>query len=114
MHKYKKAGRQLKHLLGTIFVSYPSHFVHITIDLDKKFILTKDPSGINELMQASVSKIHMFVAKAIGIGYQFVINEKKEEEVYFGQADMQSEKFVEKLLRHYKEIKISHHIHSLT
>ena len=40
--------------------------------------------------------IRMFVAKAIGLGYQFVMNEKKEEDVYFGQADMQSEKFVKK------------------
>ena len=57
--------------------------------------------GKNEIMQKSVSKICMFVAKAIGLGYQFVMNEKKEEEVYFGQADMQI-KFVEKDLQKLK------------
>ena len=76
-------------------MSYPGHFVHITIDLDKKFILTKDPSGVNVSMQTSVSNICKVVAKAIGIGYQIVMDDKEEEEVYFGQADTQS-KFVEK------------------
>ena len=45
-------------------------------------------------MQASVSNIRIFVAKAIGLGYQFVMNDKKQEEVYFGQADMQRKSFV--------------------
>ena len=44
-------------------------------------------------MQASVSNIRMYVAKAIGIGYQFVMDDKKEEEVYFCQEDMQRKKF---------------------
>ena len=61
MHKNKKAGHHLKNLLGTIFLSYPAHFVHIAIDLDKKFILTKDPLGVNEAMQASVSNICMLI-----------------------------------------------------
>lgn len=47
MHKYKKAGHQLKHLLWTIFVTRPGHFDHIAIDMENKFILTKYPLGVN-------------------------------------------------------------------
>ena len=77
-------------------MSYPSHYVHIVIDLENKFILTKDPMEINPSMQKSVSMISMFVAKAIGLGYKFVMDNKKDEEVYFGQADMLNENFVDK------------------
>ena len=37
----------------------------------------------------------MVVVKAIGIGYQIMMDDKEEEEVYFGQADMQN-KFIKK------------------
>ena len=104
MHKYKEAGQKLKHLVGTIFVSNPGHFVHITIDLEKKFILTRDPLGVNEAMQSSVNNIRQVVAKAIGIGYQIVMDDKEEEEVYFGDADMQS-KFVEREVNKLKKDK---------
>ena len=46
-----------------------------------------------------MSKIRMFVAKAIGVGYKFVMDDKKEEEVYFFHSDMLNENFV------YKEVK---------
>ena len=95
MHKYMDEGCQLKQILGTIFLSYPFHYVHIIIDLEKKIIITKELMGINKSMQNSVSKICMFVAKDIGVEYKFVMDDKKEEEVYFGQSYMK-EKFVEK------------------
>ena len=91
--------------IGDNFFSYPSHYVHIVIDLEKKFIITKDPMGINKSMQKSVSKIRMFVAKAFGIGYKFVMDDKKEEEIYFGQADMQRKKFVENEVKTLKKNK---------
>ena len=105
MRKYKDTGCKLKHILGTIFVSNPPHYGHIAIDLQKKFIFTKDPMGISEIMQASVSKICMFVAKHVGIGYRFVMDDKKEEEIYFGQADMMNEKFVDKEVKQLQENK---------
>ena len=39
MQKYKKEGRQLKQILGAIHLCSPTeHHVHITIDLEKKFL----------------------------------------------------------------------------
>lgn len=52
-------------------------------------------------MHPSVSNICKVVANAIGIGYQIVMDDKEEEEVCFGQADMQS-KFVEKEVKKLK------------
>jgi hypothetical protein len=72
MLKYEYAGYQLKQILGTLFLSNPPHYVHFAIDLEKIFIITKDPMGRNERMHNSVNKIHMFVAKDIGVGYKFV------------------------------------------
>ena len=65
-------------------------------------------------MQKSVSKICMFVAKAIGIGYKFMMDDKKEEEINFGQAYMLNEKFVVKdvnLLEKDKKITASSFTH---
>jgi hypothetical protein len=73
MHKYKVAGQKLKHSVGTIFVSSPGHFFHITIDLEKEFTLTRYPLGVNGPMQSSVNNIRQVVAKAIGIGYQIFL-----------------------------------------
>ena len=47
-------------------------------------------------MQKSVGKICLFVAKIFVIRYKFVMDEKKEEKNYFGQADMLNEKFIKK------------------
>ena len=78
MRKYKDAGCKLKQILGTIFLPTPFwHYVHIIIDLEKKFILTKDPMGMNLSMQKSVSKIHMNIAKAICVGVMFSDGGKK-------------------------------------
>jgi hypothetical protein len=69
MRKYKDTGCELKKILGTIHMSTTCwYYIHIVIDLEKKFIVTKDLMGINESMEKSVSKIRMFVAKAIGLG----------------------------------------------
>ena len=100
MQKYKKGGHQLKHLLGTILVSN-CHFVHIAIDLDDKFILTRDPLGNGSQASSNICKL---IAKAIGIGYQIVLDNKEEKEVYFGQSDMQK-KIVEKDLKKLKDEK---------
>ena len=100
MQKYKEGGHQLKHLLGSILVA-DCHFVHIAIDMKDKFILTRDPFGKGS---KGSSKICKLIAKAIGIGYQIVLENKAEKEVYFGQADMQS-KFVERDLKKLKEDK---------
>ena len=54
----------------------------------------------------------MLVAKAIGIGYQFVMDDKKEEEVYFGQEDMQRNIFVVNEVKKLKKIRTSQHLHS--
>ena len=69
-------------------------------------------------MQPSLNNIRQVIAKEIGIGYQVVMNDKEEEDVYFGDADMQS-KFVEmgeKKLKDDQNIKASsfNHMNSPT
>ena len=69
--------------------------------------------GIDEGMQKSVSKICMFVAKAICLGCKFVMDDKKEEVVYLGRSDMK-EKCADKdvnLLQEYKNITASSFTH---
>ena len=80
MRKYKDAGCKLKQILGTIFLSTPYwHYVHIIIDLENKFILTKESMGMNPSMQKSVSKIRMNIENAVGVGLSFVMEEKRRK-----------------------------------
>ena len=61
--------------------------VHFHVDLCLKNGLR---GFVNGSMQSSLNNIRQVIAKAIGIGYQVVMDDKEEEEVYFGDADMQS------------------------
>ena len=77
MQKYKREGCQLKQILGAIHLCSPTeNYVHILIDLENKFIVTKDPMGMNEEMQQAVNGIHMNIAKAIGVGFNFMFLDK--------------------------------------
>ena len=51
---------------------------------------------MNEGMQKSVSKILTNIAKAIGLGFKFITDDKKEESIFLGQSDMMNEKFLDK------------------
>ena len=46
-------------------------------------------------MHGAVSKICMNIAKAIGVGYNFMMDDKKDADVYFGKSDMK-DRFVDK------------------
>ena len=51
--------------------------------------------GSNEEMQKAVSGIRMNIPKAIGVRFNFVMNDKNDEDVYLVKSDMK-DRFVDK------------------
>ena len=50
--------------------------------------------GMNPSMKKSVSKIPMNIAKAIGVGYSFVMDDRNDKDVYFEQSEIKDKEFL--------------------
>ena len=53
----------------------------------------------------------MNIAKAIGVGYNFVMDDKNDKDVYFGQSYMKV-RFVDKEVNQSQKMRTSQHLHS--